>query len=49
MTTLKIGNLKKLIEHLPDDYNLAYKMGTTTKPLSNTIEIDLENKELIFK
>ncbi|MBQ2652577.1 MAG: hypothetical protein IJF83_03400 [Methanobrevibacter sp.] len=48
MTTLKIGNLKKLIEHIPDDYDVSYKTETSTKLLSNTVEIDLDNKELIL-
>lgn len=49
MTTLKIAVLKKLIEHIPDDYGVSYKTETSTKLLSNTVEIDVDNKELILK
>ena len=49
MAVLKIGELKKLIEHIPDDYEVSYKNETTTILLTNTVEIDMEKKELIFK
>ena len=49
MTILNIGELKKFIENLPEDYEIHYKDETTTKPISSNIEIDLDKKQLIFK
>jgi len=49
MAILTLGELKKFIDTLPDDYEICYKDETTTKPISSNIEIDLDSKELIFK
>lgn len=49
MAILNLGELKKLIEHLPGDYDVSFKDETTTRPISSTVEIDTENRMLIFK
>ena len=49
MAILKLEQLKKLIENLPDDYEIYYKNETTIHPVSSIVEIDTENKQLIFK
>ena len=49
MAFITIGTLKKLIEHLPEDYTIAHKNDITTTDLSDVIEIDVSNKRLILK
>ena len=49
MTVLELGELKKLIENLPDEYTIAFKNEKTTKPISSIVEIDTSKKEVIFK
>ena len=51
MTTLNIKTLKKLIEPLPDDYEITYKKEeeATITLISDVIEIDVTNERLILK
>lgn len=49
MTILNLRELKKIIEHLPDDYEVTIKTETSSKPASSIIEIDTGNKQLILK
>ena len=50
MTTLTIGTLKKLIEHIPEDYTVEYKNNNDSLcPLSDRVEIDISNNQLILK
>ena len=48
MTTLTINTLKKLIEHMPEDYTVEYKKDILS-PLSDVVEIDVTNNRLILK
>lgn len=50
MTTLTIGTLKKLIEHMPDDYSVEFKNNNDIiSPLSDRVEIDVSNTRVILK
>ena len=49
MAVLELGELKKLIDNLPDDYKITIKTTTTSKPASSIVEIDTAKKELILK
>lgn len=50
MTTLTINTLKKLIEHMPEDYTVEYKnKKDILLPLSDVVEIDVTNNRLILK
>lgn len=49
MAILTIEVLKKLIENIPDDYNVEYDKETTIAPITDKVEIDVSGKRLIFK
>ena len=38
MAILKIEVLKKIIENIPEDYDVEFHNGTTNVPLSDTVE-----------
>lgn len=46
---LKIEVLKKIIENIPEDYDVEFHNGTTNVPLSDTVEIDVSGKRILFK
>ena len=49
MAILKIQVLKKIIENIPDDYDVEFYNGTTNVPLSDTVEIDVSGDKIMFK
>lgn len=51
MKTLTIGTLKKIIEHIPDDYEVDYiKNGkNVTTPLLDIVEINISDKKVTFR
>lgn len=48
MAILKIEVLKKIIENIPDDYDVEFYNGTTV-PISDKVEIDVSGKRILFK
>ena len=42
---MNVETLKAVLEKLPDDYEVKYQ----DKRISDTFEIDVENKEIILK
>jgi hypothetical protein len=49
MAILKIEVLKKIIENIPDNYDVEFHNGTTNVPLSDTVEIDVSGERILFK
>ena len=49
MAILNIEVLKKIIENIPEDYDVEFYNGTTNVPLSDTVEIDVSGKRILFK
>ena len=49
MAILKIQVLKKIIENIPDDYDVEFYNVTTNVPLSDTVEIDVSGEKIMFK
>ena len=49
MAILNIEVLKKIIENIPEDYDVEFYNGTTNIPLSDTVEIDVSGKRILFK
>lgn len=44
-----MGVLKKLIENIPEEYNIEYDNKTTIAPVIDRVEIDVGDKRIIFK
>ena len=36
-------------EDIPEDYDVEFHNGTTNVPLSDTVEIDVSGKRILFK
>lgn len=49
MAILNIEVLKKIIENVPEDYDVEFYNGTTNVPLSDKVEIDVGGKKILFK
>ncbi|MBQ3407998.1 MAG: hypothetical protein IJH12_02185 [Clostridia bacterium] len=49
MTTITIEVLKKIIENLPDDYNVEFDNGKNKLQIADKVEIDVGLKKLILK
>ena len=49
MAILKIEVLKKIIENIPDNYDVEFHNGNTNVPLSDTVEIDVSGERILFK
>ncbi len=49
MTILNIEVLKKIIENVPEDFDVEFYNGTTNVPLSDKVEIDVSGKRILFK
>ena len=49
MAILNIEVLKKIIENVPEDFDVEFYNGTTNVPLSDKVEIDVSGKQIIFK
>ena len=49
MAILNIEVLKKIIENIPEDYDVEFYNGTTNVQLSDKVEIDVSGKRTLFK
>ena len=49
MTELTIEVLKKIIEHIPDDYEVEFDNGKNKYSIDNKVEIDVGLEKLILK
>ena len=49
MTILTIGMLKRIIENVPNDFDVEYSDGEKESPISDKLEIDIGGKRLILK
>ena len=49
MAILNIEVLKKIIENVPEDFDVEFYNGTTNVPLSDKVEIDVSGKRILFK
>ncbi len=49
MTELTIEVLKKIIEHIPDEYTIEVDNGKDTFKLDDKLEIDVSLETLILK
>lgn len=49
MAIINIEVLKKIIENVPDDFEVEFDDGTNTVPISDKIEVDVSGKKLIFR
>ena len=49
MTAINIEVLKKIIEHIPDNYVVEFDNGKNTYPIDDTVEIDVSSEKLILK
>lgn len=49
MDILNISNLKKIIEKVPEDYEIEFEGRDGTHKISDRIEIDVSGKKLILK
>ena len=47
--SLEVGQLKKVLDLVDDDFEIEYVDDVTNHLISDKIEIDLSNKKLIFK
>jgi hypothetical protein len=49
MTVLTIEVLKKIIEHMPDNYIVEFDDGNANSSIDDKIEIDVSLEKLILK
>ena len=49
MTAINIEVLKKIIEHIPDNYVVEFDNGKNTYAIDDTVEIDVSSEKLILK
>lgn len=49
MTALDIETLKKIIEHIPDNYVVEFDNGKSKSSIDDKIEIDVGLEKLILK
>ena len=49
MTAITIEVLKKIIEHIPDDYEVQFNDGKNKYSIDDKIEIDVSLEKLILK
>ena len=49
MDILDIATLKKIIEKVPEDFDLEFDDRNTTHKISDKVEIDVGEKKLILK
>ena len=49
MDILDIATLKKIIEKVPEDFDLEFDDRNTTHKISDKVEIDVSGKKLILK
>lgn len=46
---LTIGNLKKVIENVPEDFTVEYVNDGISHPICDILEVDLSGKKLVLK
>jgi len=49
MTALTIEVLKKIIEHIPEDYTVEFDNGKNKYSIDDKVEIDVSMEKLILK
>ena len=49
MTAITIEVLKKIIEHIPDDYEVQFDDGKNKCSIDDKVEIDVSLEKLILK
>lgn len=49
MTTITIEVLKKIIENIPEDYDVEFDNGKNIFQIADKVEIDVGLKKLILK
>ena len=49
MDVLDIATLKKIIEKVPEDFEVEFDDRDTTHKISDKVEIDVSDKKLILK
>ena len=49
MTVLDIETLKKIIDRIPEDYEIEFNDRNSTHKISDKIEVDVSEKKLILK
>ena len=49
MAILNIEVLKKILENIPEDYDVEFYNGTTNVPISDKVEIDVSGKRIVLK
>lgn len=49
MTAINIEVLKKIIEHIPDNYIVEFDNGKNTYSIDDTVEIDVTSEKLTLK
>ena len=49
MSELTIEVLKKIIEHMPENYTVEFSNGDDTVKISDKLEIDVGSEKIILK
>lgn len=49
MTALTIDVLRKIIEHIPDDFTVEFSDGKNNSTIDDKVEIDVSLQKLILK
>ena len=49
MTAMTIEVLRKIIEHIPDEYTVEFSNGKSSTPIDDRIEVDVSLEKLILK
>ena len=49
MTPITIDVLKRIIEHVPDDFKVEYDDGEAISSIADKVEIDVGLKKVILK
>ena len=49
MTAITIEVLKKIIEHIPEDYTVEFDNGKNKYSIDDNVEIDVNLEKLIMK
>ena len=46
---MRISTKPKIIENVPEDFEVEFDDGTNTIPISDKIQVDVSGKKLIFR
>lgn len=49
MTPITIDVLKRIIEHVPDDFKVEFDDGKTISSIDDKVEIDIGLKKVVLK